>query len=52
MGAAFSVRHPYYYPESGGPDLLVALGRDAGEAELSSVALVPPNDPENVIRNP
>lgn len=52
MGGGFSARHPYYYPESGGADLLVALGRDAGEASLDSVALVPPNEPENVIRNP
>lgn len=52
MGGAFTARHLYYYPESGGSDLLVALGRDAGEASLDSVALVPPNEPENVIRNP
>jgi hypothetical protein len=52
MGGAFAIRHPYYYPESGGPDLLVALGRDAGEAALDSVALVPANEPESVIRNP
>jgi hypothetical protein len=52
MGGGFTIRHPYYYPESGGPDLLVALGRDAGEATLDSVALVPANEPEQVIRNP
>lgn len=49
---AFALRHPYFFPESGGGDVLVALGRDAGEALIDSLALVPPNEPENVIRNP
>jgi hypothetical protein len=52
ISGGFTIRHPYYHPESGGADLLVALGRDAGEAALDSVALVPPNEPDNVIRNP
>jgi hypothetical protein len=47
---AFALRHPYFFPESGGGDVLIALGRDAGEALIDSIALVPPNEPENVIR--
>jgi hypothetical protein len=52
MGGSFRIRHPYYFPESGGPDVLVTLGRAAGEAELDSVSLVPPNEPENRIQLP
>ena len=36
---------------SGGPDILVGLGKDAGEADLDWVALVPPTEPDNVIRS-
>ena len=50
MDGEFRVRHPYEFARSGGPDLLVGLGKDAGEADLDSVALVPPSEPENVIR--
>lgn len=50
MDGEFRVRHPYEFARSGGPDLLVGLGKDAGEADLDSVALVPPTEPENVIR--
>jgi hypothetical protein len=52
MAGGFSVRHPYHFLQSGGADLLVALGREGGEAALDSVALVPPGEPESVIRNP
>jgi len=52
MAGAFHIRHPYHFPDSGGADLTVTLGRAAGEAELSSVALVPPTEPENVIQAP
>jgi len=48
----FSIRHPYYYPESGGADLLVAVALGGGEASLDAAALVPPREPENVIRLP
>jgi hypothetical protein len=39
---------PYYYPESGGSDLRVSLR--SGSADVSSIRLVPPTEPENVIR--
>lgn len=46
----FHLRHPYRYSDSGGPDILVSLGR--GEASLTSAALVAPSDPENPIQLP
>jgi hypothetical protein len=50
MSGDLRVRHPYFFPQSGGEDLLVTLGKAPGEADLESVALVPPDEPENVIR--
>ena len=50
MNGSFRVRHPYEFARSGGPDVRVSLGKDAGEADLQAVALVPPTEPENVIR--
>jgi hypothetical protein len=47
----FKLRRPYYYPESGGDDVNLSL-RTVGSIELQSVALVPPGEPENVIRLP
>jgi hypothetical protein len=44
----FHLRFPYHYPESGGDDLRVLLA--SGSAEISSLRLVPPTEPENVIR--
>jgi hypothetical protein len=52
MNGAFSIRHAYFFAESGGGDVLVALGKEAGDASLESVALVSPREPENVIRLP
>lgn len=49
---AFLVRHPYFYPESGGGDLIVTVGRGGGEALLQWVALVPPGDPLKPVRLP
>lgn len=46
MAGAFSLRHPYHFPRSGGADLLVTIGLGGGQADLDSVALVPPGDPE------
>jgi hypothetical protein len=50
MNGAFRLRHPYEFARSGGPDLRVSLGREAGEADLEWVALVPRGEPESVIR--
>jgi hypothetical protein len=44
----FRVKLPYHYPESGGGDVTLALR--AGAVEISALALVPPTEPENVIR--
>jgi hypothetical protein len=52
MAGPFQIRHPYHFPESGGGDLTVTIGRAAGEAEIVSVALVPPTAPEKVIQAP
>lgn len=46
----FHLRHPYHFPDSGGPDLLLTVTR--GEASLASVAFVPPSDPENPLQLP
>jgi hypothetical protein len=50
MTGEVRARHPYYYPESGGADVTITLGRAQGEADLVSIALVPPSEPENPIR--
>jgi hypothetical protein len=47
----FRLRFPYNFAESKGPDLIVAL-RSGGPLSIESLALVPPTDPENVIRLP
>jgi hypothetical protein len=52
MNGNFRIRHPYHFPESGGADLLITLGRSGGEAALESVGLLAPSDPENPIAAP
>jgi hypothetical protein len=52
MNGDVRVRHPYYYPESGGGDVTVTLGRAVGEADLVSIALVPTGEPDNPLRLP
>ena len=52
MAGRFRIRHPYTFATSGGPDLLVTLGRAAGQADVESVALVPPGERDDVIRLP
>jgi hypothetical protein len=44
-GGPFLVRHPFHFPESGGPDLTVTVGRGGGEVAIDWVALVAPGDP-------
>ncbi len=51
VSGSFRVRLPYHFPESGGPDLRVSL-RSGGPIAIESVALVPPTEPENVLRLP
>ncbi len=51
VSGPFRLRLPYYFPDSGGPDLRVSL-RAGGPISIESVALVPPTEPENVLRLP
>jgi hypothetical protein len=48
VGGDFQVRQPYHYPDAGGPDLRITLR--SGRVSLRAISLVPPNEPENVIR--
>jgi len=52
IAGRFRIRHPYTFATSGGPDISVSLARAPGTADLDTVALVPPTEPEHVIRNP
>jgi hypothetical protein len=52
MNGSFRIRHPYFFPESGGADLLVTLGKSPGRAAVELVALVSPGDPDNPIQAP
>jgi hypothetical protein len=49
-GPSFRLRVPWAYAESGGGD--VRITSRGGALEIASVALVPPGEPENVIRLP
>jgi hypothetical protein len=51
VSGPFRLRLPYHFPESGGPDLRLAL-RSGGPVTVESIALVPPTEPENVLRLP
>jgi hypothetical protein len=51
VSGSFRLRLPYSFPESGGPDLRISL-RSGGPIVIESVALVPPSEPENVLRLP
>ena len=51
VSGSFRFRLPYYHPESGGPDLRVTL-RSGGPLAIESVALVPPGEPDDVLRLP
>jgi hypothetical protein len=44
----FRIRQPYHYPDAGGPDVRITLR--TGRVSIRSISLVPPNEPENVIR--
>ena len=47
VNGPFLIRHPYHFPESGGPDVTVTVGKNGGDAALESVSLVPPGDPDD-----
>jgi len=51
VSGPFRLRLPYHFAESGGPELHVSL-RSGGPMAIESVALVPPSDPERVLRLP
>jgi hypothetical protein len=51
VSGAFRLRLPYYFPDSAGPDLRLSL-RSGGPVAIESVALVPPTEPEDVLRLP
>jgi hypothetical protein len=38
-----AISHRYFYPESGGSDLVITIGRAAGEADVRAIALTPPS---------
>ena len=48
VAGGFRLKLPFHYPDSGGGDIRVSLR--SGSAALFSVSLVPPSEPENVIR--
>jgi hypothetical protein len=49
IAGPFRIRHPYEYATSGGGDLVITLGKAAGEARISRVLLVPPGEPDEVL---
>ena len=51
VSGAFRLRHPYDYATSGGPDVMVTIGKSPGEIDLESMALVAPGDPANPVRD-
>jgi hypothetical protein len=52
VSGPFRLRHRYDYAASGGPDVIVTIGRSPGEIDLESLALVAPGDPANPLRVP
>jgi hypothetical protein len=51
VDGTFRLRKPYYFPESGGPDVRVALSA-RGSVEVTKISLVNPKEPEDVVRLP
>jgi len=49
LGGRALIRHPYYFPESGGGDLLVTTGLGGGQAEIEWITLVPPGEPVDAL---
>jgi hypothetical protein len=51
VSGTFRLRLPYVFAQSGGPDVRVVL-RSGGPVSIESVSLVPPSEPDNVLRVP
>ncbi len=51
VAGSFRLRLPYFFADSGGADVRVVL-RGGGPVRIESVALVPPSEPESVLRLP
>lgn len=51
VAGPFRLRLPYFFADSGGADVRVVL-RAGGPISIESVALVPPTEPDNVLRVP
>ena len=52
VSGAFRLRHPYLYADSGGPDVIVTIGKSPGQIDLESMALVAPGEPMSPARLP
>jgi hypothetical protein len=51
VSGPFRLKLPYHHPDSGGALLTLEL-RAGGPVSIDSIALVPPNEPESVLRLP
>jgi hypothetical protein len=51
VSGSFRLKLPYFHADSGGPDLRLTL-RSGGPIAIESVAVVPPTEPEDVLRLP
>ena len=51
VAGPFRLRLPYFFDDSGGADIRIVL-RAGGPVSIESVALVPPSEPDNVLRVP
>ena len=51
VSGPFRLRLAYFFAESGGADLRIVL-RSGGPLSIDSVALVPPSEPDEVLRLP
>ncbi|HWX23955.1 MAG TPA: hypothetical protein VN083_02895, partial [Vicinamibacteria bacterium] len=52
VNGAFRIVHPYFFPESGGGDIVVTVGKGGGDASLDLVALVTRAEPDQPIEAP
>jgi hypothetical protein len=52
VAGSFRVVHPYFFPDSGGGDLVVTVGKNGGDISVELVVLVPKGDPDQPIEAP